>query len=91
LESKMVAIAAMCSAEGVVPEDIGCCGFAGDRGFLHPELTESATRSEALEVAGMGPRGGHYSTSRTCEVGMSTATEQPYSSIIHLVRKALAD
>jgi len=29
-----------------------CCGFAGDRGFLFPELTLSATREESLEVRG---------------------------------------
>ena len=35
-----------------VPDDWGCCAFAGDRGMLHPELTASATAREAAEVDG---------------------------------------
>ena len=89
LEDKMLAIARACAEEADYPEVVGCCGFAGDRGFLHPELTESATSPEALSVADHAAGAGHYSTSRTCEVGMSTATGTPYSSIVHLVWKAL--
>ena len=33
-----------------VPLFAECCGFAGDRGFLVPELTASATAVEAAEV-----------------------------------------
>ena len=69
----------------------GCCGFAGDRGFLIPELTESATQREADEVRRIDASAGHYSTSRTCEMGMSAATDQPYSALIQLVGRALAN
>ena len=37
-----------------VPENWGCCAFAGDRGMLHPELTASATAKQAAEVADHG-------------------------------------
>ena len=43
ISSKLVALAEACSEEVVVPQEAGCCAFAGDRGFLHPELTRSAT------------------------------------------------
>lgn len=33
-----------------VPVLAECCGFAGDRGYLFPELTLSATRPESAEV-----------------------------------------
>jgi D-lactate dehydrogenase len=33
-----------------VPVLAECCGFAGDRGFLYPELTLSATAPESAEV-----------------------------------------
>jgi D-lactate dehydrogenase len=75
----------------VVPPGAECCGFAGDRGFLVPELTASATVREAGEVrerAG-GPDVGFYSTCRTCEIGMSRAVGRPYLSLVHLVREAL--
>jgi len=89
LDDKMHAVACACSQEAVIPEDVGCCGFAGDRGFLVPELTESATKREAAEVKSIEGAHGHYSSSRTCEMGMSNATDESYSSIVHLVHKAV--
>ncbi|NQV29810.1 MAG: (Fe-S)-binding protein, partial [Candidatus Marinimicrobia bacterium] len=89
LEGTMAAVASACSHETVMPEDIGCCGFAGDRGFLVPELTEEATRREAAEVNDQSDVNGHYSSSRTCEMGMSAATGESYSSLVHLVYEAV--
>ncbi|MEA3287874.1 MAG: FAD-binding and (Fe-S)-binding domain-containing protein [Candidatus Marinimicrobia bacterium] len=89
LEDKMHSVACACAQEAIIPEDVGCCGFAGDRGFLVPELTESATRREAAEVKSMEGVHGHYSTSRTCEMGMANATDETYSSLVQLVHKAV--
>ncbi len=89
LDGKLTAVASACSHETVIPEDVGCCGFAGDRGFLVPELTEEATKREAAEVKDMSGVSGYYSSSRTCEMGMSAATGASYSSIIHLVYNAV--
>jgi D-lactate dehydrogenase len=87
LTSKLEAIASACSAQVTIPRDAGCCGFAGDRGFLHPELTASATRREAEEVRA-GAFEGHYSSSRTCEVGLTRATGQIYRSYLYLLEAA---
>jgi D-lactate dehydrogenase len=74
----------------VVPAAAECCGFAGDRGFLVPELTESATQREAAEIRALvDDSAGLYSTCRTCEIGLSRAVGRPFGSIIHLVREAL--
>ena len=71
----------------MVPADAGCCAFAGDRGFLFPELTQSATRHEAAEVK--AKRWDEcYSSSRTCEIGMTRATGQIYRSYMYLLEKA---
>jgi D-lactate dehydrogenase len=70
-----------------VPVDWGCCGFAGDRGMLHPELTESATRAEAAEVAS-GEFDAHASCNRTCEIGMSRATGADYRHILELLEES---
>lgn len=75
-----------------VPVLAECCGFAGDRGFLFPELTLSATRPESDEVCRnmkVGESSRCYSTCRTCEIGMMAGTGEVYSSIIHLVYDAL--
>ena len=84
---KLTAVAAACSERVFVPPSSGCCGFAGDRGFLVPELTEAATRAPAAEVRAV-TADGHYSSSRTCEIGMSRATDRNYRSWIHLLEWA---
>ena len=56
LSPKLEGIARACSDAVTVPLLAGCCGFAGDRGFLFPELTASATRREAAEVQGRPAR-----------------------------------
>ena len=61
--------------------------FAGDRGFLFPELTQSATQGEAAELKGT-TQDGYYSSSRTCEIGMTRATGQPYVSYLFLLEQA---
>ncbi|HEX7244700.1 MAG TPA: FAD-binding and (Fe-S)-binding domain-containing protein [Solirubrobacterales bacterium] len=68
-----------------------CCGFAGDRGISNPELTASATRPQAEELAGRD-FDARLSSNRTCEIGMTRATGAPYESVIlmleRLTRKA---
>src|SRR4030095_3869319 len=80
-------VAIACAEKVVVPRDAGCCGFAGDRGFIHPELTASATKHEAREVKTQS-FDGYYASSRTCEVGMTRATGEVYRSFIYLLESA---
>jgi D-lactate dehydrogenase len=87
LVAELKSIAAACSQEAVIPPGAGCCGFAGDRGYLAPELTASATRQEAAEVRA-GNFDGHYSSSRTCEIGLTRATGSIYRSYLYLVEQA---
>jgi D-lactate dehydrogenase len=87
LSPKLEGIARACSQEVLVPLLAGCCGFAGDRGFLFPELTESATRREAAEVRA-DRHDGYFSSSRTCEIGLTRATGQVYRSFIFLLEQA---
>ena len=87
LAPKLEAIARACSADVLVPINAGCCGFAGDRGFLVPELTASATRREAAEVKEK-EYDGYFSSSRTCEIGMTRATDHVYRSFVYLLEQA---
>lgn len=68
----------------IVPDDWGCCAFAGDRGMLHPELTASATEREAAEVAGCATAA-YASLNRTCELGMTRATGETYRHVLELL------
>lgn len=64
-----------------VPADWGCCGFAGDRGLLHPELTASATATQAAQVRALDASA-HVSANRTCEIGMTRATDRSYVHVL---------
>ncbi len=77
----------MIADEVLVPDDWNCCAFAGDRGMLHPELTASATAAEAAEVRAAGADA-HASLNRTCELGMTRATGQPYQHVLELLERA---
>ena len=70
----------------VVPTSATCCGFAGDRGFLHPELTAAATSEEAAEVRRLGAAA-HLSSNRTCEVGLERATGERFESFVYLLEE----
>ena len=81
---KMLELARMCSTNVIVPEGVGCCGFAGDKGMTHPELNKYALRKLKDQVKGV-PVG--YSNSRTCEIGLATNSGIPYVSIACLVNR----
>lgn len=86
LEGRIVDLAKLCSTKVVVPEGVGCCAFAGDKGFTNPELNGWALRKlrPALE-AGSVKEG--FSNSRTCEIGLSLHGGVPYRSIVYLVNR----
>lgn len=72
----------------VVPAASGCCGMAGDRGFIFPELTASATRDEAAGLRGQS-FDGFYATTTTCEMALSAAVQENYESILYLVDETI--
>jgi D-lactate dehydrogenase len=71
-----------------VPPSAFCCGFAGDRGMLHPELTASATAAEAAEVRAR-TFDAYVSSNRTCEIGLQQGVGRPYRSVVQLVEESL--
>jgi D-lactate dehydrogenase len=77
-------LACMCSDSVLIPEGVGCCGFAGDKGMTHPELNAYALRKLRGQIEGRGIEVG-YSNSRTCEIGLQTNSGIPYRSIVYLV------
>ena len=87
LERSLTRIADALAERVEIPNVATCCGFAGDRGLLHPELTASATAAEAAEVKSE-PTAKYISSNRTCEVGLERATGEPYGSFIYLLEEA---
>ncbi len=84
LEKQLIALAGLCSEKVLVPEEVGCCGFAGDKGFTHPEVNAYALRKLRPQLEKAGIEVG-YSNSRTCEIGLTTNSDIPYLSIVYLV------
>ncbi|MFE4797004.1 FAD-binding and (Fe-S)-binding domain-containing protein [Streptomyces sp. NPDC056708] len=80
-------VAEACAEEVVIPDDAGCCAFAGDRGMLHKELTASATAKEAAEVNAR-EYDAYLSANRMCEIGMDRATGQSYYSVLMELERA---
>ncbi len=78
----LIDLARMCSKDVVIPEGIHCCGFAGDKGFTTPELNAHSLRSlkDAVQYCDEG-----ISTSRTCEIGLSSHSGIDYHGLVYLV------
>ncbi len=82
LEQTLLTLAKTCAAKVVVPE-ANCCGFAGDRGFSFPELNQHGLRHLKTQLLKDVTKG--YSTSRTCEIGLSLHSGISFQSIVILV------
>jgi D-lactate dehydrogenase len=89
LNDSLQQVASAVAESVLVPATWGCCAFAGDRGMLHPELTASATSAQAAEVKAFGATA-HASCNRTCELGMTRATERSYHHILELLAEQTA-
>lgn len=90
----LMEVAAFASDEAFIPLGATCCGTAGDRGLLHPELVESATRDERAGLAAAeaaGPVEAYVSANRTCEMGLSQVTGREYEHVLFLLDEALKD
>jgi D-lactate dehydrogenase len=86
LAPRLRRLAAALADDVYVAPSATCCGFAGDRGISHPELTAAATAPQAAELAGR-EFDVHLSSNRTCEIGLSRATGEPYESFVFLLER----
>ena len=86
LNDKIMELARKCSSAVLIPEGVGCCGFAGDKGMLTPELNEYALRKLRGQVEKAGVKRG-FSNSRTCEIGLTTHSGVPYQSLVYLINE----
>lgn len=84
INQDMQALATAISEKVITPLDWNCCGFAGDRGLLHPELTKSATAPAAQQLYAE-KYVAYASSNRPCQQALSQATGQNYVHLIELV------
>ncbi len=81
-------IARACSSRVTVPQKVSCCGFAGDRGFTYPELNRTALRHLRSEIPADTTLA--FSTSKTCEIGLSEESGLAYRSVWYLLERAVS-
>jgi D-lactate dehydrogenase len=86
ISAQLSEIASVLAVEAEVPVGDTCCGTAGDRGLLHPELVVSATR-DTKAVLDTRPADAYISANRTCEMGLLQATGRPYQSFVFLLEE----
>ncbi|MBU1362840.1 MAG: FAD-binding oxidoreductase [Gammaproteobacteria bacterium] len=84
-DAKLKAVLAACVEQIVEPAGVTCCGFAGDRGFVVPELNRHALRHIHKDLPANCACG--VSTNRTCEIGLTAETGINYQSIAYLLEK----
>ena len=87
-DSSLLELARLCAEKVYISSSSPCCGFAGDRGFTHPELTASALVRLEKEIPRNCSSG--YSSSRTCELGVSLHSGISFQSIAYLLREVTA-
>jgi D-lactate dehydrogenase len=86
LAGRLRSLAGALADDVYVAPSATCCGFAGDRGLSHPELTAAATAPQASELAERD-FDAYLSSNRTCEIGLGRATGAPYESVICLLEE----
>ena len=89
LQDTMKHVAEQCADKVDIPVNCYCCGAAGDRGFIFPEVARSATAQERHEIENT-QYDGYYSLARTCEISMNDTIDRPYESIVYLVDETTA-
>lgn len=90
LANKVIDLARRCSSHVLLPEGVGCCGFAGDKGFFNPEVNAYALRHLRKQIEREGVRRG-FSNSRTCEIGLTTHSGVPYQSLLYLIDECTSE
>ncbi len=86
LQTKLEAVARELADDVLIPAGTTCCGMAGDRGLLHPELPASALRDAARDLEGRS-LDACLCANRTCEVALQEVTGRPYASFVFLLEE----
>lgn len=78
-------IAKSCTSGAIIEHtQTHCCGFAGNKGFITPKLNNSALDSFGTYFATQNLKHA-YSSSSTCEIGLSDKTNIQWQHIIYLL------
>ncbi|GAB4221842.1 MAG: FAD-binding and (Fe-S)-binding domain-containing protein [Francisella sp.] len=86
IDNKIIQALYNCSDEVIVPHNIYCCGFAGDKGFTTPELNASSLYLLKSQVKDCQIG---VTFNRSCQIGLSYHSNLEYVSFIELLLECL--
>src|SRR3954451_15201803 len=86
VQPALEALLARLADDVLVPPGTTCCGMAGDRGLLHPELPRSALRDVVRDLEGR-QLDAYVCANRTCEVALTRETGRPYRSFLFVLEE----
>lgn len=90
IQEDVLAVARAAAREVIVPVHAGCCGSAGDRFMLHPELSEGATSEELEELRHIHGVDMYLSSNRTCEMGLTERSGQTWRHVLEALAITLS-
>ena len=85
-EAKIRQILAKCAKEIILPVNISCCGFAGDKGLKLPELNQAALHGLKEQVADCEAG---VTFNRNCQIGLSFYSNKTYLSLPEIILNCL--
>lgn len=86
IDLDMKELAKKCTSKRILEHNTACCGFAGYKGFFTPELNINATKNLARFYEDKNVNLA-FSSSSTCEIGLSDATNISWQHIVYLLDK----
>ena len=87
LAEELTAVAGALADRVLAPAGPSCCGTAGDRGLLHPELPAASARSDRIERGEQAAAAAHVCSNRTCEIGLTDSTGHEHGSFVLLLEE----
>ena len=72
----------------IIPQSVGCCGMAGDKGWSTPQLTNGACAREGAEASASEATTG-ITTSTTCALAIGAASGRTYQHLWLALREHL--
>jgi len=86
LSEQLASVVRALADEVIAPDVPTCCGTAGDRGLLHPELPAAAMSASSAELAERSPSA-CVCSNRTCEIGLTQASGRDFGSFVLLLER----
>lgn len=87
LRDRMELVAHACANAVHIPVSASCCGMAGDRGIMHPDLVHAALAAERRDLTAI-QADGYYAANTACEAALTREIGVRYRPLVALVEES---